>query len=129
MDLPEQLILDHFIRGKPPKIKYKIFKMRHDKYYIHNRGITKDLLDSVFVNENRAYRIISLEIGYNSYSPCVTFGIIEYMDDRIATLLERLKKVKEHLLVCSDCVEEAGGKKASDKVKSCAKDITLEDLV
>jgi hypothetical protein len=145
----EEIELSQYIYKKPYYGKLTLYKsiQKKNQYYAYvdsrhmrvttfSKQITEDLIGCVFICENTAYKIISLDIDLGSNTKCCTrdcwvvyFTIKKYTDAYVTKLQERQKNIKEHLLVYMDHIEELGGKGIVDKIRKQTKDMTLEDLV
>ena len=151
---PTEITLDKFISKNTLKEKYILHQTQYteDDYFKNFYNYTKlskeeiiknfsALVGAEFIYRNQGYKITSVtstksenptKSENNSFGSrwfSIRLTIKEHSNDKVIVLLERLKKVKEHLLVYADCIEEIGGQGVSDKVKNCIDTIQLEDLV
>jgi len=147
--LPNRLVLNHFLYKKPHYNNIKLFRVPYKKntysamvcaprLYKDSflKRIKKDLLDAVFVCKDTAYKAVAIRLENVYYTLSGTrrwkvfFTVEEYTDTATTTLLlERLKRIKEQVLVCTDCVEELGSASIAAYIRNYIETTTLEDLV
>lgn len=84
----------------------------------------------VFVYRNMVYKIKTV-INKSTGTILAPFIFImeEYTDPYVEELRARFEKIKQHLLVCTDCIEELGGLSMSKHLREQEKKWMLEDLV
>jgi hypothetical protein len=151
--LPKTLVVDHFIYKIPKFNKLHLGKVDPTqnvwgcpikvKYCYEIGGLEeleKDYTNCIFLYEEKAYKITKVEVGYSSDESKsklfvatdyldLYFTIESYSDDNLTNLLARLKLTKEHILVCTDCIEELGSTKVAAYLRGYAEGLDLEDLV
>lgn len=139
---PEYIIVDHFVYRD-----YRVSELTRIQLwceptdntdnthrYAYFKRNNHDLLGQIFVHRNTAYKIEALEdkkiaVLINKHIMRTYFILSVYTDAHIIDLQNKVKHLKEQLLVFSDSVEEQGGIRLANTLREQANKIMLEDLV
>lgn len=139
---PKKLVLKDFIYNDPKFIVAPILFQERDNIYSYGGILTMHQLTigAVFVNEARAYKIISREKNIKEISlqfldsllttnhPYTQVIVQEYVDDHVEKFLSRLRTIKAALAVCSDAVEEQGCVSLATELRNHIDKLSIKDL-